>query len=189
MQGFILSPLLFNLFVRNLSTIYQHLSRCSNFIRTLITPLRVQLIITTPCRFFGIGPYLFQPCSKIIELISNRAKPRSYVCIILPRMQMLTWHSTCILLIALCCIQFCPSCLYQPCPISIGIIFDEGLSRNLHLPTPRTRLKGISCLLYDAKVFLLLPLRRIIANCSAYTGLRDGTTPMTHAPGMPELTT
>lgn len=58
----------------------------------------------------------------------------------------------------------------------LGIYFDSDLSFNTHLAYVAKRLRSVSCLLYNGKVFLPFSVRLLIANSLAYSVLRYGVT-------------
>lgn len=81
-----------------------------------------------------------------------------------------------------CNLCSCPSIPYSDNTKYIGIHFQNDLSWNKHLPVVCRKLRSVSCLLYNIKVFIHICARRLIVHVLALSVLGHGMTIFAHCP-------
>lgn len=175
-QGSVLSPLLFNIYVNDLSRVvtschvYQYaddtvlVSNHLNFIESMYS---LQRDVSSLMDWFK---------GSAIKVNINKTK---LVCFHNPlklvRLDMpLLLHGS-----------SCTSCDCIPIPFVntvryLGVLFDFDLSWNSHLSYVCTRLRKVSCCLYSIRSFAPRSVRKLILNGLAYSILRYGVTVYAH---------
>lgn len=171
-QGSILSPLLFNLYVNDISTyisgpklfqyaddtviVTQHIN-FKDAVRSL------QCAATTVMNWFQ---------RNLMDINVQKTKlicfhnPLKYVPLDFP----FYLHSS------NCASCKCVPLAYVESVKYLGILFDCGLTWNAQLTSLSAKLRSACCLLYNTKSLMPFPVRKIIAHALAYSVLRYGVT-------------
>lgn len=179
-QGSILSPLLFNIYVNDM---YTSISNCT------IYQYADDTLLLTSHLSFPIAMKMLQKCS--IELMDWFGK--NLIDINVSKTKLVCFHNplkTIVLDIPLLLhTSQCVACHCAPIPYSntvkyLGILFDSDLSWNSHFIKLCSKLRSVSCLLYNIKPFLPFGIRKLIANSLAYSILRYGITVFGNCSGL-----
>lgn len=171
-QGSILSPLLFNLYVNDISTyisgakVYQYADDTvivTQHLNFKDAACSLQCAATTVMDWFQ--RHLMDINVNKTKLICFR-NPLKYVNLDFP---FLLHSSSCI-----SC--QCDPLVYVDNVKYLGVIFDCGLSWNAQLTSIAAKLRSACCLLYNTKSLMPFPVRKIVAHALAYSVLRYGVT-------------
>lgn len=171
-QGSVLSPLLFNLYVNDLSKtvsgcdLYQYADDTLLVSRHINLCSAISLLQTNATRVID---WFDANCIKINidkTKLMCFSSPLKRKC---PEIPFVLHSSKCTHCIC-APLDFVPSIKY------LGIFFDCDLSWNSHLSYVAKRLRSVSCMLYSTKTFFPFSVRNMLANALAYGLLRYGIT-------------
>lgn len=171
-QGSVLSPLLFNLYVNDMS---DRVVGCRIFQYADDTVLAARHL-----NFSDALRLLSNDASRLMDwfgenLISINTSKTKLVCFRNP----------------LKCIDYgspfllhrtnCPDCTCRPLELVdnvkyLGVFFDSDMAWNSHLSYVCGKLRSVSCLLYNCKVFMPFSVRKSVAHALGYSILRYGVT-------------
>lgn len=179
-QGSILSPLLFNIYVNDLCrvisdcSIYQYADDTVLVSRHINYEKALGMLRSDSMRvmdWFHNNRITINVRKTQLMCFRNPLKPTP---INLP----FTLHSP------KCFLCDCRPLEYVNCTKYIGIYFDSDLSWNSHMSYVAGRLRNVSCLLHSIKVFLPLPIRKLMVNSLAYSVVSYGITVFGNCSGL-----
>lgn len=171
-QGSVLSPLLFNLYVNDISRAISN----SHVFQYADDTLLVS-------KHFDYGVALRQLQSDAVQimdwfdsnLISVNKQKTKLMCFHNP--MKVAGHRVPFFLHSSSCVSCqCIPIEYVNSTKYLGIFLDSDLSWNSHLTYIAKRLRSVSCLLYRVRSFLPISVRKLITNALAYSILRYGIT-------------
>lgn len=171
-QGSVLSPLLFNLYVNDIST---RVSNCRIFQYADDT-----VLISRHLNYEKALHLLTEDATHLMDwfdenLIKINMSKTQFVCFRNP-LKKLNLRSSVVLHKSNC--RNC-KCLPLVCVDNVkylGIRFDSDMSWNTHLTHICNKLRSVSCLLFNQKVFMPFTIRKSIAHALGYSVLRYGIT-------------
>lgn len=171
-QGSVLSPLLFNIYVNDL---YSVVSNCIIYQYADDT-----LLLTRHTSYPEALQMLQQSSNKVMDwfsrnLISINVSKTKLVCFRNP-LKVVSLNIPFLLHTSNCSSCHCAEVPYSDSVKYLGIHFDSDLSWNSHLTKICSKLRSVSCLLYNIKTFMPLGLRKRVAYSLAYSHLRYGIT-------------
>lgn len=171
-QGSVLSPLLFNIYVNDMST---SVSNCSLY------QYADDTLLLTSHLTYSRAMEMLQECSLGLmnwfahNLIDINVSKTKLVCFHNP-LKLVDLNTHLFLHTSHCVNCQCTPIAFSDTVKYLGIIFDSDLSWNSHLTRLCSKLRSVSCLMYHIKAFLPLNLRKLIVHSLAYGSLRYGIT-------------
>lgn len=171
-QGSILSPLLYNLFVNDISKSLSEVKLYQYADDTVIVTRHLNFenaARSLQCAATSLMDWFQQ---NLMDVNVNKTKlicfhnPLKYVHLDFP---FVLHHSKCIPC-------KCVSLEYVESVKYLGILFDCGLTWNTQFMSLCAKLRSVSCLLYNTKSLMPFSVRKIIAHTLAYSVLRYGIT-------------
>lgn len=171
-QGSVLSPLLFNIYVNDMST---SVSNCSLY------QYADDTLLLTSHLSYSRAMEMLQECSLGLmnwfahNLIDINVSKTKLVCFHNP-LKVVDLNTHLVLHTSHCVDCHCTPIVFSDTVKYLGIVFDSDLSWNSHLTRLCSKLRSVSCLMYNIKSFLPLNLRKLIVHSLAYGSLRYGIT-------------
>lgn len=171
-QGSVLAPLLFNLYVNDLS---KTISGCEIYQYADDT-----LLVSRHLNLSSATVKLQENSTQVMDwfkanLIKINVHKTKLVCFSSPSKRK-RLDIPFILHSSKCTHCSCTPLEYVNTTKYLGIFFDSDLSWNSHLSYIAKKLRSVSCMLYTTKTFLPLSVRKMIVNALAYGLLRYGIT-------------
>lgn len=171
-QGLMLSPLLFNLFVNDIST---KLTSCKIYQYADDT-----LLVSSHVNYHQAVRALQHDATRVTDwfyenFITVNASKTRLVCFRNPLKQV-NLDESLVLHRSNCQDCTCAPLKYVETVKYSGIFFYSDLSWTTHLSHVSGKLRSVSCLLYNTKIFMPFAVRKSIAHALAYSILRYGIT-------------
>lgn len=171
-QGSVLSPLLFNIYVNDIST---RVSKCRLFQYADDT-----LLVSRHLNYYHAVNLLKHDATQIMDwfdenLITINASKTKLVCFRNP-LKKVNLDSPVTLHKSNCTDCLCSQLDYVDKVKYLGVYFDSDMSWNSHMSYLCKRIRSVSCLLFNNKVFMPFAVRKSIAHALGYSIVRYGIT-------------